>query len=563
MSPSEATSTVNSQRRSSGLSRIRALARPDEWAVGMGLRVDGHHFTMDGGEYIRQVIRDTSSEIVIPKAAQTRFTVAMLVRSLQWITQRGWHHLYLLPLKTGAVPFVQQRLDPMIDSNEILSKEFKAVDNRLHKQSSRGIALYIRGTNITRELQEIPVDVEVWDERDRMVSMDAAGNDPLEEARHRMDGSKVRKLTMISTPTVEGYGVYSDDAWGSSDQHRWEIPCPSCGTFQVLNFDDNLKLGDKADDCALECIHCSHSFTDLERVALNAKGRWVPHNLDGKLRGYHISQFNSPTQPLNEIMKAWYAGQTESRKLKSFHTQNLGLPYTAPGDKITPQVLDKCRQPGYSMGGIPNGPVYVGIDVGTLLHVTSWHLDRFGRQMLWDMRLLENFGQLDRYLGDLISWSAVIDAHPEKHAARDLAVKYHGKLWIGFSDDRDQNEEIASWNTLKLGEGGKVRIDRNMALDQVAQDHMNGRVILPPDARALGEHMPKKEFNGYYHQFNQMVRIEQENTKQNIVVRWAKNNNPDHWHHSAMFARVAMFKAPTLVIPAGIGNALNRTSVIA
>jgi len=529
----------------------------------MGLRVDGHHFTMEGGEYIRQVIRDTSPEIVIPKAAQTRFTVAMLVRSLQWITQRNWHHLYLLPLKTGAIPFVQQRLDPIIDSNPALSKEFKAVDNRLHKQSRNGIALYIRGTNITRELQEIPVDVEVWDERDRMVEQATDGTDPLEEARHRMDGSKVRKLTMISTPTVEGYGVYSDDAWGSSDQHRWEVPCPSCGTYQVLNFEDNLKLGDGPDECVLECMHCPHAFSDTERVALNSLGRWVPHNLDGRIRGYHISQFNSPTQPLHEIMKAWYAGQTESRKLKSFHTQNLGLPYTAPGDKITPQVLDKCRQPGYSMGGIPNGPLYVGIDVGTLLNVVSLHLDRFQRMMLWDLRLFENFDQLDRYLGDLISWNAVIDAHPEKHAARDLAVKHHGKLWIGFSDDRDQNEEIASWNSLKVGEGGKVRIDRNMALDQVSDDHIKGRVILPPDARELGEHMPRKEYNGYYHQFNQMVRIEQENTKQNLVVRWAKNRNPDHWHHAFMFARVAMLRAPSLIVPSSISDAFNRTSIFA
>ena len=76
------------------------------------------------------------------------------------------------------------------------------MDNRLHKQSQNAINLYIRGTNIERELQEIPVDVEVWDQRDRIVE------DNLEEARHRMDGSNVKKLMMlISTPTVPGHGV--------------------------------------------------------------------------------------------------------------------------------------------------------------------------------------------------------------------------------------------------------------------------------------------------------------------------------------------------------------------
>lgn len=535
---------------------MRALARPDEWAVGMELKVDGKPFTLHGGEYVQQVIRDTSPEIVIPKAAQTRFTVTFLTRSLHWITQRGWHHLYLLPLKTGAIPFVQARIDPIIDSNNFLGEQFKNVDNRLHKQTKHAINLYVRGTNIKSELQEIPVDVEVWDERDRMIEQLPDETDPLEEARHRMDGSKIRKLTMLSTPTVDGYGVYADEAWGASDQHRWEVPCPGCGRFQVLNFEDNVRLGDTADESVIECAHCRKELEDEIRIGLNALGRWVPHNPDGKLRGYHISQFNSPTQPLNEILKAWFAGQSESRKLKSFYNQNLGLPFTAPGDKITPAVLDKCRQRDYSMGGIPNSAVFLGIDIGTLIHCVALHVDRFDRMMLWDLKLFREFSELDNFLAKLISFSAVIDAHPEKHAARDLSVKYHGKLWLGFSDDRDQNEEIATFSTLKVGEAGKVRIDKNLALDQVSVDHMEGRVILPPDARSLGEQMPRKQYNGYYHQFNQLVRVEKQNTKGQDVVRWVKNRAPDHWHHAFMFARVAMLKSPTLVVPAGISKAM-------
>jgi hypothetical protein len=556
--PTSRKSSGKGPLRRGSSSAIRALARPDEWAISMGLKVDGKPFTLEGGEYIQQVIRDTSPEIVIPKAAQTRFTVTFLTRSLHWITQRGWHHLYLLPLKTGAIPFVQARIDPIIDSNPILGDQFQSVDNRLHKQSRQSINLYIRGTNIKSELQEIPVDVEVWDERDRMIERLPDDTDPLEEARHRMDGSKIRKLTMLSTPTVEGYGVYADEAWGNSDQHRWEIKCPSCGRFQVLNFEDNLKLGNTYLDCALQCIHCPHVFSDEERITLNATGRWVPYNPDGNIRGYHISQFNSPTQPLSEIMKAWYAGQNEILKLKSFYNQNLGLPYTAPGDKLTPQVLDKCVEPGYTLGGIPNGSVYVGIDIGTLIHVISLHYDRYNRSALWDLRLFREFDQVEKYLDGLISFSAVIDAHPEKRAARDLAIKFHGKLWIGFSDDRDQNEQIAAFNVLKVGEAGKVRIDRNLALDQVSDDFIRGRAILPADARELGEPMPKKQYNGLYHQFNQMVRIEQTNTKGVPVVRWVKNRNPDHWHHAWMFARVAMEKAPTLLVPPAISSAMSR-----
>jgi len=529
---------------------IRALARPDEWALNMELRVDGRPFTLEGREYIRQVIRDTSDEIVIPKAAQTAFTVTFLVRTLQWITERRWNHLYLLPLKTGAIPFVQARIDPMIDASPYLRGKFKTVDNRLHKQAE-GINLYIRGTNIDRELQEIPVDCEVWDERDRMVE------DNLEDARHRMDGSEIQKLTILSTPTVPGHGVDSEDAWWASDQHRWEIPCPGCSRYQVLNFEDNLKLGDKAEDCVLECAHCHHNFVDGERRGLNKDGRWVPQNPDGKKRGYHVSQFNSPTQPLEKIVEGYFLGQSNARKLRSFYNNSLGIPYVAHGDQLTPEILDKCILPGYTMGGIPDSAIYIGIDVGATIHVTAY--TKFREQFkLWDMKILREWNEVDNYLSRLSNFMCVCDAHPEKRAARDLSLKYQGRFWLGFEMDRPQTQEIAVWHPQKIGEAGKVVIDRTMAFDQVIKDFLDGNVILPPNARELGEHMPKRPYNGYYAHMTQMVRVEEEDLQGRIVAKWKKNRNPDHWHHSAMFARIAAYQQPSLVIPTGISEAFDR-----
>jgi hypothetical protein len=81
-------------------------------------------------------------------------------------------------------------------------------------------------------------------------------------------------------------------------------------------------------------------------------------------------------------MKAYFLGQREPMKLKSFWNQNMGRAYTAPGDKITPELLDKCRLEGYYMGGIPNSWVSVGIDVGMTLHVWCWQFDRYENKLL-------------------------------------------------------------------------------------------------------------------------------------------------------------------------------------
>lgn len=173
--PETAISRGKAGSRQRGFANVRSLARPDEWALNMGLMVDGRHFTLERGEYVQQVIRDYSPEIVVPKAAQMRFTVMCITKALHNAVERGWNGLYLLPLKTGSKTFVQSRIDPIIESNPELAAEFSSVDNVLHKQTVRNTNIYIRGTNIERELQEVPVDFQVWDERDRMVEDNQIG----------------------------------------------------------------------------------------------------------------------------------------------------------------------------------------------------------------------------------------------------------------------------------------------------------------------------------------------------------------------------------------------------
>jgi phage terminase large subunit GpA-like protein len=118
------------------------------------------------------------------------------------------------------------------------AQQISSVDNRLHKQTNDDVSLLIRGTNVESELQETPTDVIVFDEFDRMVK------DFLEDAKHRTDGSNVKRLTYLSTPTVPGHGLDADDMWWSSDMMKWFVPCPHAGECRRSRFEDNVKLGD-------------------------------------------------------------------------------------------------------------------------------------------------------------------------------------------------------------------------------------------------------------------------------------------------------------------------------
>lgn len=541
-------------------SAIKQLARPDQWALDLGLKVDGRDFSLEGREYIVQVIRDTSPKLVVKKAAQTAFTISFLVRSFHWITMRHWHHLYLLPLKQGAIPFVQKRIDPMISGSPYLSSQFSSVDNRLHKQTEDAISLLIRGVNIESEMQETPADVIVFDEYDRM------STDYLEDAKHRVDGSLIKRLTFLSTPTVPGHGLDADDEWWASDMHKWFVPCPHCGRFQTIIFEENVKVGDDKYDCRLECSLCHKEISDKERVQLNSLGKWEATNLDGFFRGYHINQFNSPTMSLVEIMDSFFTGQKDAKKMKAFYNQSLGEPYASPGDQISTQLLDKCRDRNHHLGGIPNGPVYLGIDVGhDDMYVEAdflgpnqervlynlWHFKDVPGKTSWDF--LEEV-----VLSKIGTWMAVCDAHPDKRGAQALSVKYPGRFWMGFEKDRPEQEEIAKFDKPERGESNKVIIDRTLAFDSVIHQMMTGGYVLPPEARELGEPMPRRDYNGFYSHMIQMVRVEEEDTRGRIVASWKKNKNKDHWHHASMFAFVATMKKPSMIIMPEISRAFKK-----
>lgn len=539
---------------------VQRLARPDIWAEDMHLRVDGRPFNLSGREYIRQVIRDTSNEILIKKAAQTAFTITFLVRTFHWMVERKWHHLYLLPLKTGAVPFVQKRIDPMLASNEILNKTFASVDNRTHKQTNKDIALLIRGTNVESELQETPTDVVVFDEYDRMTT------DWLSDAKHRADGSDVKRFTYLSTPTVPGHGLDADDMYWASDQHQWFVPCPHCGRMQTFSLDEHVKIGNDQWDCVLECQFCYMQISDRQRREANAFGEWDAANPGARKRGYHINQFHSPMMALHEIMEGFFVGQRDAKVLKSFFNQSLGEPYTSPGDMVTVQMLDDCIDPHVTLGGIPSGGVFLGIDVGhDEIFVEANYKTRSGAGVLWNLwHIKDKPGKTaweildEKVLGKLSSWICVCDAHPDKRGANYLSIKYPGKFWMGFEKDRPEQEEIAKWDKVVRREASKVIIDRTLIFDTLISDMMTGNCILPFGARELGEQMPRRDYNAYYSHMIQMVRVEEPDTRGRVVASWQKNKNPDHWHHAKMFSWVAMLRKPVMSVKPEISQAFKR-----
>jgi hypothetical protein len=528
------------------INRAKALSRPDAWSQLLELKVDAKQFTTKGRKYILAPLRDNSDEIVVKKAAQMGFTVGFIIKTLHNVIERRWNGLYLLPFKQGARTFVQSRIDPIIMSSSMLDGKFSNVANVLHKQTDDHINLYVRGTNVATDLQSVPVDFEIWDERDKFIET------WLGDAMARMDGSTVARLIQLSTPTAPGIGIDNEDGWRVSDQCRWEIPCPHCGRFQVLQWDENVKIGDNYLDCILECSACHKQITDEERWAATDSGRWVPSFLDGRKRGFHISQLNSPTKPLVRLFKQYFDSQADARLLRDFYNLGMGEPYAGKGDKFSEDTLNRCIIRGLHLRSVPTGPIYVGVDQGSYLHCKSSYINR-GRRIMFDARIFRSWSKLEDWLRSLHNFNMVIDAHPEKSKAKELAEKFPGKIWLGLEKDQPNQTQMAVYDEKK----SQVSIDRTMAFDQYIWDHDRKMYGFPMNVREIGEEMPRKNFNGFYAHHFEMVRVPKELPDGRNVVRWAKTRNPDHWHHAGMFELIATLRKPKLAVPIGLVRAMN------
>jgi hypothetical protein len=182
------------------------------------------------------------------------------------------------------------------------------------------------------------------------------------------------------------------------------------------------------------------------------------------------------------------------------------------------------------------------------------------------MKIFRTWDQLTAFLGAQMNFTAVIDIHPEKEKARELALKFFGKIYLGVEFDRPDQTEIAKFTSPRIEPGrrepGKVSIDRTLAFDTVIASYMQGNVVLPMDAREIGEEMPRLPFNGFYHHMIQQVAVEEEDAKGRIVRSWKRNKNPDHWHHADMFEMIATLKGPGLEIPPEVSRQLTAAGGI-
>jgi len=507
--------------------RRQALTSPGQWACDyrvMGKPYPGP-FSFLHHPWLRFMHDSTSDLNVGQKSAQMGYTETLLNWTFFGIDIQQESRLYVLPTDDDAIDFTASRFDPALESSPYLSALFTDVKNTRHKRAGSA-SLFIRGSRSRNKLKSVPVGGVAFDELDEMVQ------DNIVLAMERMSGQLRRQAWMVSTPTVNKYGInrwYQD-----STQEHFFFPCPHCSVHVELTFPDCVIIDEaNPEKSQYKCSACGHILDWRTRVEWLQKMKPVVANSAANYRGFYINQMYSMHLPPEMLVRAYLKSQSDPASEQEFYNSKLGLPHIVEGAQLTDEELEACIG-NYGRGDLKPGTyITMGIDVGKWLHyeIDEWSFtaDVYGdintqaTPRIIDMGKVLDFEQLDKIMNRYRPMSAIIDANPERRKAIEFCNRHYGIAHACFYGRDVRSRDIVYGRDLPT-----ITVDRTSWLDMSQYRFKNKTILIPKDT-------PLE----YKDHVKSLVKKFEKDTDGNVVPRYFAIND-DHYAHTRNYNEIAL-----------------------
>lgn len=483
-------------------------------------------------------MHDSDAEMNVgQKAAQMGYSENVLNRTYYTLDVKRQDVLYVLPNTTpDASDFSSGRFAPALELSPHLANMFTDANNVGHKRAGSS-NLYIRGSRSRSQLKSVPVGFLVLDELDEMT----AENIPM--AFERMSGQREKASWLISTPTIENYGI--NDYFSKSSQNHFFFECPSCSRRIELTWPESIIItADSFDDPRLKdthliCTECKAVLPHETKHEWLATGEWVESFPNRDIKGWFITQLYSCMVPPKTIAEFFIRSTTDKAAEVEFYNQKLGRPHAVDGAKLNDDDINGCIA-GYKRGELATqmGLVTMGVDVGSVLHfeIDDWTLSPMASgidlNIYAESRVLlfgkvKHFEELDELM---LKWGiryCVIDAQPERRKSLEFANRFYGRVKVCFYGN-GVNGRMLMVNEAE----NSVTVDRTTWLDLSLGRVRRQKpwIMLPSDVDAE-----------YRSHLKALVRDYRTDQHGNPVGRYIKaEKDPDHYAHARNYAEIAL-----------------------
>lgn len=406
-------------RRAAEIFQPRERVGPLAWAQANRRWEDGAPYRIELSPHVREILEayadPTVEEIAVKKPAQSGLTDGVIVNAIGYhMDQDPRGMLVVIPSVDEARKWSHKKLAPMIDATGALRGKLadgsRQSSNTILEKTFPGGSLGIVGSNSPRGFRMITVgtvfsdDVNGWD----TTAGRGADNegDQITLIRRRTDRIADRKLVWISTPTHKRGRITRlyEQMERSGEFH---IPCPHCGTMQVLTWDGlkwqservdrdyepepgEVLRGDtvhRPDTAYYECREgCRIEYDDVHEAA--QRGEYLaedgkPVRLPGVRKvGYWLHGSLTITLPGSEwprVIREWLSVKDNPTELQAFVNTVMGEEWEERGDAPEWQRLYDRRE-DYPRGTCPEGVEFLTVGADVQQNRVEVYLWGWGRQ---------------------------------------------------------------------------------------------------------------------------------------------------------------------------------------
>jgi phage terminase large subunit GpA-like protein len=307
--------------------------------------------------------------------------------------------LIVMPREPDAKAVSKDRIRPMIELAPALADHITSDRDDVTKLEITldRMIIYLCGSNSPAALSQKPVKYLFLDETDKYPRFSGEEADPIKLATERTRTFWNRKIVSCSTPTTKSGYIYRE--YNKSDKRSFFVPCPHCGGYQFLDF-QQIKIPETDRDpdriqierlAWYECVYCHQQITDQMKQKMLLNGIWLPEvvKVDSKGRlpeqiifpttahvGFHLNALYSPWLTFSEIIAEFLRSKDRIELLMNFVNSWLAQIWQEKIEETKPDKLRRLCQ-DYDRGTVPDGAIVLtgGVDVQKdyfVVNVRAW-----------------------------------------------------------------------------------------------------------------------------------------------------------------------------------------------
>lgn len=221
---------------------------------------------------------------------------------------------WVIPKATDVADYSTKRFEPFIGSSRATISTFGAPTvqkgtgtNRVGMITFPGGYVKLAGSKPAETYQEAALRYVIFDDYSRFSDNEDGDHVALAEARLNTYSRAGGKLIAVSTPTVAP--DRTETLFEETSQNRYHVPCPHCGGFQVLQWNNLKWTKGQTSTAHFVCIHCRTEIYEGDKREMLMAGRWVPDRPEyvGKYEGFHYPAYyaRSMSRTWAKIAEAW------------------------------------------------------------------------------------------------------------------------------------------------------------------------------------------------------------------------------------------------------------------